>query len=472
MPPDPKNLNIGVLNKSTLPLGVDLTAMIQACQKQVDRDFAPIWGITTTLFIVNGVTDDYPVLLLIDDADTANALGYHETTPNGYPIGKVFVRTTQQSGEIVSVTFSHELLELLADPDIQQVARNPQNGYVYALEVCDAVQSTNYDIDGVKVSNFQYPGYFSTSTPAGTQIDYLRRLRAPFTIDQGGYMPVKLPGRGWTQIFGSKKDAEEYVPEAHNRAPIRVTRGREIDFTEETFAMASKELIAAQLPQLQQQAMAMKLPWDKISRAVQEFGPEVLDLSKSLLANGFSIDWVVEAVDKLQPDVVRFIKEWNTDGQKMAAAAIHAGIPAEIGGAMLPFILRRYGIKILKALVPDDFDPFIDQYGDRLIELLLNVIGDKMRSQYPTLSPEKQQASVDQATKVMGKPAEQPEPPTLARTAPAAQAPPTPPKATMAARPHPMIEAEVVPSAPAASNVATPARASQPPPAKQPPKGP
>ena len=36
--------------------------------------------------------------MILDDSDQANALGYHELSKTGTPLGKVFVRSVQQSG--------------------------------------------------------------------------------------------------------------------------------------------------------------------------------------------------------------------------------------------------------------------------------------------------------------------------------------------------------------------------------------
>jgi hypothetical protein len=48
-------------------------------------------------------------------------LGYHDFSANSQPLGKVFAKADFDSGSSVSVTISHELLEMLGDPYICDV---------------------------------------------------------------------------------------------------------------------------------------------------------------------------------------------------------------------------------------------------------------------------------------------------------------------------------------------------------------
>ena len=52
---------------------------------------------------------------------------------------EVFVKTTIAAGQKVSVTASHELLEMMIDPGAQLWAQNT-DGKFYAYEMCDAVE--------------------------------------------------------------------------------------------------------------------------------------------------------------------------------------------------------------------------------------------------------------------------------------------------------------------------------------------
>src|SRR5260221_7055143 len=144
---------IAFVNLATAPLGMNLAKLVSALDKQMQRDFVPIWGYPAKLYETKTAkADDWQVVFL-DDADTANALGYHDITKDGQPVSKVFVKTTLEAGEKISVTASHELMEMLIDPGAQLWAQSAK-GRFYAYEMCDAVEDAEYEIDGVAVSNF------------------------------------------------------------------------------------------------------------------------------------------------------------------------------------------------------------------------------------------------------------------------------------------------------------------------------
>src|SRR5947208_17151033 len=98
-------------------------------------------------------------MAFLDDADVAHALGYHDLTPDGLPLSKVFVKTTLAVGQRVSVTACHELAEMLVDPAINLCSTGPGN-LLYAYETADAVEEVEFAIDGVAMSDFVYPARF------------------------------------------------------------------------------------------------------------------------------------------------------------------------------------------------------------------------------------------------------------------------------------------------------------------------
>jgi hypothetical protein len=145
---------------------------------------------------------------VLDNSDQAGALGYHDVTDQGLPLGKVFAGTDLQSGNQWTVTASHELLEMLADPEINLtvfVQPSQQGGTLYAYEVCDACEADElgYDIDGTMVSDFVYPAWFEPSRqPGSAQFDYASQIQAPLQVLPGGYIGVfdVTSGTGWHQI--------------------------------------------------------------------------------------------------------------------------------------------------------------------------------------------------------------------------------------------------------------------------------
>src|SRR5205823_6411454 len=132
---------IACFNKATIPLGVDFDALIAAMQEYVNKFVAPIWATPATLVKSTGFVKGAWAMVFLDDADQPGALAYHDLTPDGFPIAKVFVRTTLQNGDLVSVSASHELVEMLVDPAINLMTTGPDPAIIYAYESADPVEA-------------------------------------------------------------------------------------------------------------------------------------------------------------------------------------------------------------------------------------------------------------------------------------------------------------------------------------------
>lgn len=205
-------IQISVINASTVLHDEEVQPVIAALQKQVTNDFLPPWGVNAELrFVPTGKQPDPGTwwLTLLDDSDQAGALGYHDLTSEGQPIGKVFAGTDLKFGSSWSVTASHELLEMLGDPNINLtvlVQGDDQTaGTLYAYEVCDACEDDKlgYEIDKVLVSDFVYPSWFeSFREPNSTQFDKQKKISKPLQLLGGGYIGVFniSGGNGWTQV--------------------------------------------------------------------------------------------------------------------------------------------------------------------------------------------------------------------------------------------------------------------------------
>jgi hypothetical protein len=226
------NTKIAVINSSTVVTDAEIAAAVPAMQKQVHRDFAPAWGADAELTFVP--TGKKPAagawwLIVLDDSDQAGALGYHDLTNDGLPLSKVFAKSDQQYGYNWTVTASHELLEMLADPDINLtvfVQSSNTAGTMYAREVCDACEADalGYEIDGVLVTDFVYPAWFQSFRKAkSTRFDHKDHLTKPFELATGGYIGAFdiSSGSGWHQIQASASKTR-YA----DRAPVGSRRER------------------------------------------------------------------------------------------------------------------------------------------------------------------------------------------------------------------------------------------------------
>jgi hypothetical protein len=203
---------IAFINKATIDMKVDFNALIVAMQKFVSDCFAPVWGTPATIVRADEPPEGNWIVLFVDDADAANALGYHDLTKGGMPVSKVFVRTTLQAGEKVSVTASHEVAEMLVDPAINIWAWGPDRR-MYAYETADAVEGDSFEIDGIPMSDFVYPSYFEKFRGASSRkFDYMGLVTKPFEIRKNGYSIIMARGR-ITNIFGSAAKAREFQDE-------------------------------------------------------------------------------------------------------------------------------------------------------------------------------------------------------------------------------------------------------------------
>ncbi len=192
-------IHIAFLNESTTAPDADVLRYAQAIQHQVAYDVGPAWSLprVSVVFVPKGrtVPKDYWQMVVLDTSDQAGALGYHDLTADGKPLGKAFAATDKEYGLNLSVTLSHEVLEMLGDPDINLWAMDYRDGWMHAYELCDAVESDTdgyIGVNGVALSNFVTP-YFFTPQAAdipGAKFDHLGQLTQPFETRPNGYQSV------------------------------------------------------------------------------------------------------------------------------------------------------------------------------------------------------------------------------------------------------------------------------------------
>src|SRR5438445_5038833 len=204
---------IACFNRGSTPLGVDFDALIAAMQAFVDRCVMPVWGTPARLVKSKGYVKGAWAMVFLDNADQPGALAYHDLTPDGLPLSKVFVRTTINDGELVSVSASHELVEMLVDPAINLLTTGPDPKIIYAYESADPVEALSYRVSGIPMTDFVYPAYFETfHKPGSVPFDRLKKVKRPFQILPGGYQIVFKNGK-WSQVFGSASKKRRFARE-------------------------------------------------------------------------------------------------------------------------------------------------------------------------------------------------------------------------------------------------------------------
>jgi len=199
---------IVITNASTCLTDAQVEAVLPALQKQVSVDFKAYWELDCTLSFLpkdQPLTPGWWQIVITDNPDQAGALGYHEMTSAGTPLGKIFAKLDLDNGYSWTVTLSHELLEMLADPWINWCAIG-SDSKIYALEVCDAVEADElgYQIDGVLLSDFVTPAWFEPTE--ADRLDFKQHVSKELQLASGGYISTLDPQKGWTQITARGED--------------------------------------------------------------------------------------------------------------------------------------------------------------------------------------------------------------------------------------------------------------------------
>lgn len=194
---------VAVVNESAKFDPVAAQRALDACAHQLRYHAAPAWSKTAPAVVLYANEAAVPagadLLVILDNADQAGALGYHDETPSGRPYGRVFVADCLKDGVAVSSCLSHEVLELFVDPTCMGWEWD-RNQSLYAREVGDPVESDSYQVkahDGtlVEVSNFVCPAWFDPQAAPGSRFDWMHRLTAPFTMTPGGYVILMVAGK-------------------------------------------------------------------------------------------------------------------------------------------------------------------------------------------------------------------------------------------------------------------------------------
>lgn len=214
-------MQLTVVNVSNQIRAHELTSAIDAIQKQVDQHFEPEWkqgaklhGKTRKLGNQDAPIDSaHDAIIYVGDKtqDPTDGigivLGYHERNHGKIPYGFVFLDVCALYGRPWAMTLSHEVLELLADPNAQRTFEGPdpdrKNHLVrYYVEVCDPVQGDSYLIDGIRVSNFVTHAYYRQpgSTP---KTNHLGLELDPFKAREQGSVPYVEADGGQFEVLGA-----------------------------------------------------------------------------------------------------------------------------------------------------------------------------------------------------------------------------------------------------------------------------
>ena len=176
---------LAVINESDLT-DEEVWRGINAVNRQVTEDYSPHWGGRLHLELdprPEGL--DY-ALRIRNESTLEDAAGHHTINTTRAQFGRVLGEVALNTGFEWTVILSHEVLEMLANPSVNKYAIDWHTGLITPMEICDPVQATAYDIDGVLVSDFVLPTYYESDIRHRDCAFHTRGVR-PFAVPEGGY---------------------------------------------------------------------------------------------------------------------------------------------------------------------------------------------------------------------------------------------------------------------------------------------
>ena len=167
----PPQVLVQLINDSTIISDTDFQSYVIALQHQVTYDFGPIWGVQTNLTTKSNssawIVTIYNGPVYYQGSQVG---GFHDYDHLPY------AEVDAHGG---SVTISHELLEMLADPYLTRCPSGP-NGSALE-EVVDPVASLYYiGTNGVAVEDFVRPSWFDVN--AKGPYDFNSVIKGQYTI--------------------------------------------------------------------------------------------------------------------------------------------------------------------------------------------------------------------------------------------------------------------------------------------------
>lgn len=196
---------LALLSESEKVDFAEVAQIAAALQKQITRDFTPVWQIPATIDSFTRLEDvpsDYWPIIIKDDIGF-NAAGIH-LDRNGQPFALVEASVT------TALTCSHELIEMLVDPFgnrfVASQSIKPDQGRVnYLVEACDPSEGEQfgYTSNGILLSDFYTPNYFDPVFSPSVRYSFTGAITKPKEVLEGGYISWMIPetGEWWQAVF-------------------------------------------------------------------------------------------------------------------------------------------------------------------------------------------------------------------------------------------------------------------------------
>jgi len=231
---------VSVVNRTSCIADREIHRVVRAINRQISEDFEPYWAFGGRLRVEGPAGPDTDleqlkelrgdaILYILDSAAKNDVLGYHDQNLAGIPFGFVYLDLCKTVGDEWSTTLSHEALELIGDPQCNLLVQGPDpedasRTVYHFFEMCDAVQAQSYVIDGVTVSNFVLPHYFTPGEEAGLRNDFCGTELESFGVSSGGYIGFFDPDKGDYRQYFARDELARRRFAAKAGGPGRVNR--------------------------------------------------------------------------------------------------------------------------------------------------------------------------------------------------------------------------------------------------------
>jgi len=191
----------------------DVSRVGAALQRQATRDFAPVWNVRATVDSFPTLEDvpiGYWPMMIVPDVQ--GAAGIH-LDQDGQPFALI------EMSDSWSLTASHEMLEMLADPFGNRLVagrslKGGQGRVEYLVEVCDPSEAAEfgYTVNDILVSDFYTPRFFDPAKDTRARYSFTGAITKPREVLRGGYVSWHHPvtNHWWQQRwFGARKEFKD-----------------------------------------------------------------------------------------------------------------------------------------------------------------------------------------------------------------------------------------------------------------------
>jgi hypothetical protein len=184
-------VHVALVDMSGTIEATTLAEVAGALNEQVQADIAPAWKVAATVGAYPSPPQGTWRIELHETIDEKDAAGYHKNN-----LGQPYAMVALSAGDW-TVTASHELVEMLADPFGSRLHtaaalkgwQGSSTRVWYLWEPGDPVEEIQYEVGGVPMSDFVLPAFYR-STPRGSLAAYSHTGAAtePLQILEGGYI--------------------------------------------------------------------------------------------------------------------------------------------------------------------------------------------------------------------------------------------------------------------------------------------